>query len=168
MRPGGLAVSYVSLCASRAVGTAARLVGFAYRAVGGEAYLVCVAEKGREAEVTRLRRVVEDGFRGALDCRRCSGGHADADVVIDWLYELRRSILYSLLKTTGGVGTVTCCGNSSRNSGDGCQWQIRWRSAATQKSGVAGHWQLSSRLPYCDVLIGIARSLIVIGCYFLD
>lgn len=63
----------VALRAARAVGTRAGLEGAAYRAVGGQTDLVCLAEEGREAEAVGGCGVVEDGGGGGLGGRR--GGH---------------------------------------------------------------------------------------------
>lgn len=68
----------VALDAARAVGAGACLVGLADGAVGGEADLVGLAEEGREAEVVRLGRVVEDGGSGG------GGGGGDCAGCHDW------------------------------------------------------------------------------------
>lgn len=74
----GAAVRDVSLGAARAVGAAACLEGLAYRPIGGEADLVRLAEKWREAEAVGMRSVVEDGGdgvsgrgRGGRCCGHC-------------------------------------------------------------------------------------------------
>lgn len=79
---GRLAVCDVSLRAARAVGAAAGLVGFADWAVDGEADLVGFAQKGREVEIVRSVRMVEDcggwagerrGRGGCFGCHRGDG-----------------------------------------------------------------------------------------------
>lgn len=73
----GAAVRDVALGAARAVGAAARLEGSAYRAVGGEADLVRLAEEWREVEAVGMRGVVEDGGHGVSGRGRggCCCGH---------------------------------------------------------------------------------------------
>lgn len=60
------AVRDVALGTARAVGAVPRLEGLAYRAVGGEADLVGLAQEGREAEVVGGRGMLEDGGGGGL------------------------------------------------------------------------------------------------------